>query len=40
MVGTGPEANYKAIQRFLKKVEPQQALLRLFDEDASFYMGM
>jgi hypothetical protein len=33
------EANYKAIQRFLAHHSPQQALLRLFQEDASFVIG-
>ena len=33
------EANYKCIQRFLAKNSPQQALLRLFQEEASFVIG-
>ena len=33
------EANYKSIQRFLAKNSPQQALLRLFHEDAAFVIG-
>jgi hypothetical protein len=32
-------ANYKAIQRFLEKMDPQDALLRLFQEEASFVIG-
>lgn len=39
MPGTSPAANYKAIERFLKEVEPKQTLLRLFDEEAPFYSG-
>ncbi len=39
MPGTSPEANYKAIQRFLNEVDPGEPLLRLFDEDAPFYIG-
>jgi len=33
------EANYKCIQRFLASSSPQQALLRLFQENASFVIG-
>ena len=33
------EANYKSIQRFLASNSPQQALLRLFDEEAPFVIG-
>jgi len=33
------EANYKCIQRFLASNSPQQALLRLFREDAEFVIG-
>jgi hypothetical protein len=33
------EANYKSIQRFLACNLPQQALLRLFQEDAPFVIG-
>jgi len=33
------EANYKCIQRFLASSSPQQALLRLFQEDAPFVIG-
>jgi len=33
------EANYKSIQRFLVCNSPQQALLRLFQEDANFMIG-
>ena len=33
------EANYKSIQRFLASRSPQQALLRLFQEDAPFVIG-
>jgi Transposase DDE domain len=32
-------ANYKAIQRFLESVHPQEALLRLFREEAGFVIG-
>jgi hypothetical protein len=39
MRGTSPDANYKAIQRFLKEADPKQALLRLLDEEAPFYIG-
>ena len=31
--------NYKYIQRFLKKTKPQESLLRLFQENASFVIG-
>ena len=34
-----PAANYKAIQRFLSKTDPQEALLRLFREEAAFVIG-
>jgi len=33
------EANYKCIQRFLAQSTPQEALLRLFQERASFVIG-
>jgi hypothetical protein len=33
------EANYKCIQRFILNNSPQQALLRLFQEHASFVIG-
>ena len=33
------EANYKRIQRFLASNSPQQALLRLFQEEAPFVIG-
>jgi hypothetical protein len=33
------EANYKRIQRFVKPVDPRQALWRLFQEDAEFVIG-
>ena len=33
------EANYKCIQRFLASHSPQQALLRLFQEEAPFVIG-
>ena len=33
------ETNYKCIQRFLASTSPQQALLRLFQEDAPFVIG-
>lgn len=32
-------ANYKAIQRFLEKEDPQAVLLRLFQEEARFVIG-
>lgn len=31
--------NYKYIQRFLEKTKPQESLLRLFQENASFVIG-
>lgn len=34
-----PEANYKAIQRFLEAAEPREALLRLYREDAPFILA-
>lgn len=34
-----PDANYKAIQRFLKRSDPKAALLRLFQPDAPFVIG-
>ena len=34
-----PESNYKAIQRFLCKNAPQEALVRLYDEDSPFVLG-
>lgn len=34
-----PDANYKAIQRFIDKIDPREALHRLYDEDASFILG-
>lgn len=34
-----PEANYKAIQRFLEATDPRDSLLRLFDEEAPFIIG-
>ena len=34
-----PEANYKAIQRFLGQAEPKEALLRLFQEEAPFVIA-
>jgi hypothetical protein len=34
-----PDANYKAIQRFIDKNDPREALHRLYDEDASFILG-
>jgi hypothetical protein len=33
------EANYKSIQRFLASNSPQQALLRLFQEETPFVIG-
>lgn len=38
MPGT-PDANYKQIQRFLRKVDPKSILLRLFQTDAPFVLG-
>jgi len=38
MKGKG-DRNYKCIQRFLEKTKPQESLLRLFQEDASFVIG-
>jgi hypothetical protein len=38
MPGAG-ESNYKAIQRFLQKVELKRLLLRFYQEDAGFVMG-
>jgi Transposase DDE domain len=35
----GEEKNYKCIQRFLKSTTPQETLLRLFQESASFVIG-
>jgi hypothetical protein len=34
-----PEANYKAIQRFLGQVDPREALIRLFQEEAPFVIA-
>jgi hypothetical protein len=34
-----PEANYKQIQRFLQRADPQAALHRLFQVDAPFVIG-
>lgn len=34
-----PEANYKMLQRFLAKVDPREALQRLFNAEASFVLG-
>jgi len=31
--------NYKYIQHFLEKTKPQESLLRLFQENASFVIG-
>ena len=33
------DANYKRIQRFIKRVDPRTALWRLFQEDAEFVIG-
>ena len=33
------DRNYKYIQRFLEKAKPQESLLRLFQENASFVIG-
>jgi hypothetical protein len=35
----GPAANYKAVQRFLDRTDPREALLRLFQPDAPFVIG-
>jgi len=34
-----PQANYKAIQRFLAATDPREALLRLYQEDAPFVLA-
>jgi hypothetical protein len=34
-----PQGNYKAIQRFLAKADPEKALMRLFMEDAPFVIA-
>ena len=34
-----PEANYKAIQRFLGQADPRDALIRLFQEEAPFVIA-
>lgn len=34
-----PQASYKALQRFLQEQDPQDYLLRLFDEEAPFILG-
>lgn len=34
-----PEANYKAIQRFLADTDPREAVHRLYQEDAAFILG-
>jgi hypothetical protein len=34
-----PQANYKAIQRFLAEVDPREVLLRLWDEEAPFVLA-
>jgi len=34
-----PEANYKTIQRLLARIDPQEALLRLFQAEAPFVLG-
>lgn len=34
-----PQANYKAIQRFLQAAEPREALLRLYQDDAPFILA-
>jgi hypothetical protein len=38
MSGNAP-ANYKVVQRFLESADPQEALLRLFQEEADFVIG-
>jgi hypothetical protein len=35
----GPDANYKMLQRFLAKVDPREALQRLFNAQAAFVLG-
>lgn len=39
MEGTSSGANYKALNRFVRDVDPWMPLLRLFDEDAPFVLG-
>jgi hypothetical protein len=34
-----PAANYKRIQRFLERADPQEVMLRLFQEEAPFVIG-
>lgn len=34
-----PDANYKMVQRFLARVDPREALQRLFDGEAAFVLG-
>lgn len=34
-----PDANYKMLQRFLAKVDPREALQRLFNTEANFVLG-
>lgn len=34
-----PSANYKMIQRFLEQVDPREAVIRLFQEEAPFVIG-
>lgn len=34
-----PDANYKMLQRFLARVDPREALQRLFDGEAAFVLG-
>jgi hypothetical protein len=38
-MGGNEAANYKCVQRFLEVTDPQQALLRMFLEDAPFLIG-
>jgi hypothetical protein len=38
-LAASPDANYKMLQRFLAKVDPREALQRLFNVQASFVLG-
>jgi hypothetical protein len=38
-LSASPDANYKMLQRFLAKVDPREALRRLFNAQASFVLG-
>ena len=39
MPGKKSDSNYKIIQRFLKRVDVKQLLMRLYQEDAEFIIG-